>query len=271
MALALIISVALAIGSERAQPLRLESVSRSDLTDGVELLRSRVVAGGLFRGQMVVLYVDLNTVNAHVELNEEKKPLYDLLKDAIAVANAGYFTREFKPTGLLINDGKVLHPFIKKAGGAGSGVLVAKNGRVRLLERDEVKPNNLKTADLAIQAGPRVIEPDGSPGIHGDDGNRANRTVIGYDGQGRLALAIIYSSDAGMGTGLTLFELQTVLGHPQLANMEPNLSFRAALNLDGGPSTGLHVSAEPPHNFAPASPVLSILRIKKKAPDNSQP
>lgn len=246
--------------------VNLHSVHRANLSSGLEKLEATVYSGGTRRGKLVVLYASLESIQPTLEINPQRAPVKAFLEDAIAVANAGYFTQEWRPTGLLIRKGQLLHPFIAQGGGAGSGVIVIRNHQVRLLEREMVTHDLLSKVDFAIQAGPRVIENDGRPGIHKDDRQRANRTILGYDMEGRLALAVVYGPDGGIGTGLTLFELQTLLGPNGLGKVSDSLRFNAALNLDGGPSTSLHLNHHQGQaiNLPSIGPVASILRLEQK-------
>ncbi len=208
-------------------------ISRSQVAPGVELVVATLTVEDR-RSEVVVLYCEPQRIHPEILLNEALSPLTTLAPHAAVVVNAGYFTAERRPTGLLVSHGKVLHPLVPKGGSAGSGVLVV-DDEVRLLTRDEAKTHRFDEALLAIQSGPRIVEPDGSYGIRSDDGARANRTVIGKDVGGRLALAVFH---APHGAGPTLFELQRWLTEG-LGALAPELRFQTALNLDGGPSTGM--------------------------------
>ena len=234
---------------------------------GVESLEAELRGGRVRRGRLVALFLDLNRVRPTIGLNPELASLDTLLEErgGFAIANAGYFTKERRPTGLLASGGEILYPFVAQAGGAGSGVLVVREGGVELLERDRVQTRDFADAELAIQAGPRVIEPDGTPGIRSNDGMRANRTVLGRDRRGRLVVVVTYAPEAGVGP--TLFELQRLLGPEGLGQIHPDLALEAALNLDGGPSTGLHARAPAPRIDLPAaSRVVSVLTLSRRAP-----
>lgn len=207
---------------------------------GLEVLTASLHDGAGVRGRLVALFIDPSVLRVAIRVAEEPSPLDALADGSLAAVNAGYFTEAGRPTGLLMSGGEVLHRFVARAGGAGSGVLVIEDAEVSLLDRDHVEPKRLRGADLAIQAGPRVLEPDGSRGIRSDDGRRANRTVIGRDKRGWLALVVVHGSDSGFALGPTLFELQFLL-QSGLAEIDPRLALDFALNLDGGPSTGLRL------------------------------
>ena len=252
------------MGRRPQGPLHLAKVRVRTPRPGVELVEGDVRSGARGRGRLTAVFVDLAVAQVELVLNPEKAPLGRLRSNPQAwlVANAGYFTEQYRPTGLLVNRGQVLHRFVPEAGSAGSGVLTIQGTEVRLFERDAVDPKIIERADFAVQAGPRIIEPDGSPGIRGDDGMRANRTVLGRDGRGRLALVVIYAPESGLGVGPTLFELQRLLGPDGLGSVRAELALVAALNLDGGPSTGLHFAGL--IDLPPTNRVVSVLRLSDR-------
>ena len=245
-----------------AQGLRFSQLERRSPEPGLELVTARLVDGRGGRGRLVALFLDLARFSVGLRMNPEAAPLEALRGDALAIANAGYFTEARQPTGLLVSDHERLHRFVRSAGGAGSGVLTVQGGRVRLLERDALRAEDVEGVEMAIQAGPRLIEADGRPGIRSDDGQRANRTAIGRDGHGRFVLAVTYADDGGFARGLTLFELQDILRN-QLVRFDPRLGLEVALNLDGGPSTGLHVEA-PRIDLPASSRVVSTLVVDRR-------
>lgn len=239
--------------------IALREPERTPLGAQAELLTGQLFRGRRPIGRLVLLYVPAAQAQPRLILNPERRPLQRIAEDAPWLMNAGYFTPERRATGLLVSAGQTLSPFIPQAGAAGSGVLVLEGGQVRLLERDAVKDRSFAGAGLAIQAGPRIIEEGGLPGIRSDNGRHANRSFIGRDRSGRLALGVSYHPRRG--TGLSLYELQRVLTQT-LASLDPALRLDAALNLDGGPSTGLRCRLTSPAILLPeGSSVLSLLAI----------
>lgn len=157
--------------------------------------------------------------------------------DVDVAVNAGFFGFGFTPAGLMVQGGRVLSP----AGpNGGSGVLVVDRGRARLIPSDSVDPAAMR-ADLALQCGPRLIEADGSHGIRRGGGPRARRTAVCIRDGGRTLDLIVVNHTEGR-LGPTLFNLATWL-HEGLIPGESGCE--AALNLDGGPSTGLYVRNDP--------------------------
>ena len=248
-----------------ARGIRVASVQRQTIAPGIEMVTAALERGGSEGGSLHALYLDPKRARTSVLINGDKSPLEALAPDALAVVNAGFFTPEWRATGLLVTEGKTLSRFVSAGGAAGSGVVVVEDGRPLLLEREKVGKRGFDRASLAIQAGPRVIENGGKHGIRSDDGMRAHRTVIGADQRGRLAIAVVLGPGA-WNSGPTLFELQSLLSTTGLGKTgHRDLAFAFALNLDGGPSSGLHVRHRE-HGFAApeASPVYSALVVGKR-------
>ena len=249
----------------RSDRLGLRRPVQLRLAEGIELVRADLFRGRRVAGQLVAVYASLDRVRPRLRLNPERLPLAGLAKSALLVTNAGFFTEEWKATGLLVSAGETLSPFVAQAGSAGSGVLLVRDHRIRLLERDAAAAEDFRDALLAIQAGPRIIEPGGRPGIRSDDGARANRTVIGADARGRLVLVVVYQVDGGRRFGPSLFELMELLGPRGLGRVSEELALDLALNLDGGTSTGLALRG-PEHeaDLPEQNRVYSVLSLSRR-------
>ncbi len=235
--LASVFAAVILLAEAKHPGISLHHLKRSPLKNGGELITGTVQRGA-DRGEVLAVYVDPKAVEFDVAFNPKKNALRTLAPKAWFVANAGYFTKSWKPTGLLATRGRILRKLEEQGGGAGSGVIRIDNGKVSLMTRSEAKQVDFRKVDLGLQAGPRIIEAGGVPGIRSDDGARANRTVIGVDGRGHLVVAIFYFGDGGFASGPTLFELMHLLGPTGLGKAHPKAALTAALNLDGGPSTG---------------------------------
>lgn len=245
-------------------PISVEEASSTQLEGGLQLVQAELMRGSRRAGHLAVYYAPVDRVRARLTLNPQRLTVAELAPPGGLAMNAGYFTPERKATGLLVSEGLRLSPFIPQAGAAGSGVLLIEGGAVQLLERDQIKDRSFEEAALAIQAGPRIIEPGGRPGIRSDNGRRANRSFIGRDPQGRLVLGVCYHPDPARGRGLSLFELQDVLTRG-LASLSEELALDAALNLDGGPSTGLSSELQrPPLSYPEAAAVHSVLTLNRR-------
>jgi uncharacterized protein YigE (DUF2233 family) len=164
---------------------------------------------------------------------------------AMITVNAGYFTPEYVATGLLVADG-VAHGTSYR--GFGGMVAVGPAGvEVRSLEAQPYDPTEPLAA--AVQSFPLLIKPGATLGFPDDDGIPSRRTIIGQDRAGRILII------ACPGGTFTLHRLALEL-------LKSDLDLDVALNLDGGSSTGLWVTAGEAHIKVPSLlPVPAVLLI----------
>jgi hypothetical protein len=239
-------------------PVR-DAQSFQTIAPGLAVLsRERLDADGIAHSWTVVR-IDLGVHRLEVRARGEA-PFADLraAPDVLVAVNGGFFDPGLAASGLLISEGVRL---ARERSGGGSGVLVIAQGRARLSPRGAALPDG---ADFAVQCGPRLIEPDGSVGIRTDDGKRAARTVACIRDGGRELDIVVAVSKERLGSGPGLFQLARWLAEP-LAPGEPS-GCEAALNLDGGPSTGLVVAPAPELFRAPLGPVPFVLVVPRVAP-----
>lgn len=163
---------------------------------------------------------------------------------ALIVVNGGYYRVEedrFLPAGLLIIEGER----IGQSYGSFAGMLAvtASGPELRWLEQRPYNPEEPLVAGL--QSFPLLVKPGGELGFpeRNEDGRRARRTVIAQDRQGRLLFLVATKGY------FTLHQLSLYL-------VNSDLDLDIALNLDGGPSSGL-LMAEP----AETVPAFSTLPI----------
>ena len=149
--------------------------------------------------------------------------------------NGGFFTEEFKPTGLLISEGKKL----RKTSPADllNGILaIDDTGKARLFKNTASLNENKYV--FAIQNGPVLLDEKGNIGIREDTGKTASRTAIGLDNKGNIILIILKQSLLNADNQMTLYSFSHLLKEsPEFAKLD----LRATLNLDGGPSTGMMI------------------------------
>lgn len=204
-----------------------------------------------------VARVDLSRAGLRIRPLESRN-LADLSDDrssSLAI-NGGFFDRDFSASGLLISAGAKLAETTR---GGGSGILIVQGSRAELVAREDALPSQL---DFAVQCGPRLIERDGSVGIHRNDEKRAARSVVCLrDGGHRLDLIVAFTPEQ-RGDGPTLFELARRLSMPLVAG-DPS-GCEAALNLDGGPSTGLMIPTVPELRLDPVGPVPFALTVEER-------
>lgn len=177
------------------------------------------------------LAVDLRRLRLEIVPTRGGAALASLLPEkGLAVVNGGYFEADFRPSTWLKNAGAQLSP---QADPSKGGVLALQLG-------NEAQPYLGALAglhfdpELAVQSFPLIVEPDFKHGIRSDDGHRAARTVACLIDD-TLHLLVIA---APRGDGPTLFEMADRLRQPAPLGFH----CRVALNLDGGPSTGVWFS-----------------------------
>jgi hypothetical protein len=195
------------------------------------------------------LALDVQRMQLRIRLAKGGAELASLLLPGdLAVVNGGYFEPNFRPTTWVVDQGIEL---TRKADTSKGGVLALGTagtylGPVAGLELEPV---------LAVQSFPLIVEAEGKSGIYRDDGRRAARTVACLVGD---ALHLIVIS-APRGDGPTLFETAQVLREPRPVGF----GCRRALNLDGGPSSGVwfspDVGAKQRAPFAKVAYAIAIL------------
>lgn len=219
--------------------------------------------------EWVVVRLDL----AHVELTALRSPDAKLVEFArnvpgvLAAVDGGYFEPNLEPSGLLVSNGR---RFGSPGRRGGSGVLVVSDGRADLLpidSRDGGASDFDGGAGLAVQCGPRVIERGGVVGIYRNDGEQFARTVACVRDSGRtLDLILAWEPGASL-RGPTLFDMARMLAAPSPVGDESGCEL--ALNLDGGPSTGVFVRGAreeraPLYEHAPIGPTPWLLVARER-------
>jgi hypothetical protein len=142
------------------------------------------------------------------------------------VFNANFFDENNTAQGLIVSDGQY---FGQSYDGFGGMLGVGPDGavRIRSLLDEPFQPH--EALSQAIQGFPMLIRP-GAPLYAGDDTARARRTVVAQDGEGRL---LVFVAPAGL---FTLADMAAWLSGGDFGLV-------AALNLDGGGSTGYRAGA----------------------------
>jgi len=145
----------------------------------------------------------------------------------LAVVNGGYFDEAGRPTALVIFDGITRGESYQGFGGM---VAIDAEGQfeLRSLRQQPYDPN--EKLQQAMQSAPMLIQPGGELSDFEADDDRSRRSVIARDKQGRILL---------LATNMPMFTLAELAQ----ALRDSDLELDAALNLDGGRSTGLFVRA----------------------------
>ncbi len=198
-----------------------------ELSHGLDFLQ-RYVQVGQTDDWVTTVRFDPRTVSVRVRYApatpHSVREWYDALNVDVVI-NAGFFTPEKRAAGLIISDGKRYGQTYKGFGG-----MFSMRGATPSLQWLARQPYvNDQRITQAVQSFPMLIVNGQIVPNLPDDGNRSRRSFIGVDRQGRVVLGVCQSAVWTM-TDLAKY----------LAN-NPFLGLVAALNLDGGTSTGLWV------------------------------
>jgi exopolysaccharide biosynthesis protein len=146
-------------------------------------------------------------------------------RKGVAGINGGYFKQISHPVGLLVSDGKTIHPL--EHARLLSGVLAIRNGLPELRRTSDFA--GIRGVGEAIQCGPFLVE--------------AARPVPRLNNNREAARSFVFGTDTGAwGIGIcssaTLRQLAEILVVPGLL---PHVRITRALNLDGGSSTSFYL------------------------------
>lgn len=143
--------------------------------------------------------------------------------DALAVINGGFFDENGQTVALLVQDGQ---PIGESYLGRGGMFAVAPDGSVALRALSDMPYDPGEPLVEALQGWPLLVRPGGVAAYNYEDGQRARRSALALDRTGRVLFIACPSA------AFTLAELSTWL-------VAAELELDAAVNLDGGSSTGL--------------------------------
>ncbi len=178
---------------------------------------------------------------------------------ATLTLNGSYFDENFKPLGLLISEGKVLHDYSRSE--LMDGILaVGKANRPALVTGPAPDPAKYP---FAIQSGPILIDSKGQISIAKDSGKVASRTVaaIGREektGETKIYFIFIKQTIFNSENTITLYRLAHLL--KENAELQ-KLGIEGAINLDGGTSTGFMLMDD---YFPEFEKVQHVITVKAK-------
>jgi uncharacterized protein YigE (DUF2233 family) len=146
--------------------------------------------------------------------------------EALAGVNGGYFQPDLTPVGLLISQGKMIHPLERAK--LLSGVFFVRKQKPALVRAQHF--SDTAGVSDAIQCGPFLVE----------NGNR----ISGLENKRRAPRTFVFLTRGGhWGFGIcrsvTLAQLSEILTTADLLNTGQIIT---ALNLDGGSSTGFYLT-----------------------------
>jgi hypothetical protein len=185
-----------------------------------------------------------------VEYQANPKTLGDWQKDtgALILINGGYFRVEGDlniPTGLTIINSQTIGSTYEDF--AGMLAITDFGPELRWMVQQPYAPD--ESIESALQSFPLLIKPGGALGfpVQNEDYKQARRSVIAQDREGRFVLIV-----ASRGI-FTLHQLSLFL-------VESDLNLDIALNLDGGPSSGI-LLADPYEEIPALSPLPIVIAV----------
>ena len=229
----------------------LDDTGWTEIGTALEFRRVRLRTGQQ-SGELAILRLDPGAYRIRVaydSANPGRVSEWAAAIKPVALINGGYFDAEGKATALVIFDG-----IARGASYEGFGGMVVVNDQgnfeLRSLRQQPYDPN--EPIQQAMQSAPMLIQPGGTLSELDADEDRSRRTVIARDRGGRI---LMIACDWAV---FTLAELARLL-------KESDLELDAALNLDGGRSTGMFVDT-PTMRLTMDSfePVPLVLVVDKK-------
>ncbi len=197
---------------------------------------------------LLVVKLEPKNYAAQIEYDKEGKYISEWRTDNLEIViNGGFFNEDYTPSGFLVVNGKRIGERLFDQDK--SGLFVIKKGvvSIRDLATDPIKEN--ESFEFALQSYPFLIKHE-KPALSEDSGKKANRSVLATDVVGNAYILISLSE-------ISLYEMMNKI-------LALQIKFDAALNLDGGPSTGIYKNWEGEGYWHEGySRVPSIIRFKK--------
>lgn len=213
---------------------------------GAELRRMRVSVAGQ-EAPVSIVRLDPDLVSFSVGYSPgDPPPLAEWAagSGALAVINGGFFDEAGRAVALVVHGGQ---PSGESYQGRGGMFAVAPDGALSLRALSDTPYDPAEPLAEALQGWPMLVRPGGVAAYTHEDGERDRRSVIALDRAGRVLLI------AAPTAAFTLAELSAWLA-------AGDLDLDAALNLDGGSSTGLMLlSAGQPERIDAFAPLPIVL------------
>ena len=219
-AIALFLLVLVGAGCSERNPLDQERVA-----DGID----RITVNATTTQEQLILYrfaagrFDWSV--EHASTSRTVAGWFEHVHEPVAVANGVYFNEDGLPSGLLVDDG--LRIGNRRFDDDKSGLITLGSAPAIINTQTEFAPTLVSEA---AQSFPLLLV-DGKPQVKTDTEKKARRTFFATDIRGNTYLGM-----APLGS-LSLYELSNLLARS-------GLELDRAINLDGGPSTGIAVETD---------------------------
>ncbi len=166
------------------------------------------------------------------------------------VINGAYFDEKYQPAGYYKDlETKSSKPWPDKKSQADpksySGLIRIKNGQLEIIHLVNSQQDEPKNDERAFLTYPTLVS-NGESVIKDDSQKYARRTVLAQDDRGNIYILVTESG------ALSLFEAsQWLASQPE--------GIKIAVNLDGGPSTGLSYELNGAKFEIPSAPIPNVL------------
>jgi uncharacterized protein YigE (DUF2233 family) len=198
---------------------------------GVELRRMQVPLADGQQATVSVVRLDPRLLRFRVGYRPGKPQgmaAWQRESGALAIINGGFFDAQNISTALVVSNGT---PSGSSYQGRGGMFAVDSGGNVSLRFLGEQPYDPGEALVEAMQSWPMLVKPGGTLAYTSNDNELARRSVVALDRDGRVLLIACSTSS------FTLRSLADWL-------LASDLNIDAALNLDGGSSTGLYMVGE---------------------------
>jgi Phosphodiester glycosidase len=196
---------------------------------------------------LYIYRLDQSLFRLDIAYHDTPQNLEDWQKEtnALLIANGGFFRVEdekYIPNGLTIVHGQTFGSSYDSF----AGTLAIQEGWAEVRWLAQRPYDATESLQAALQSFPLLVKPGGELGFPAEfeDNVKARRTVIAQDREGRILFLVAPRGH------FTLHQLSLYL-------TESDLDLEIALNLDGGPSSGLWVSN--PREVIPSQTLLPIV------------
>ncbi len=223
-------------------------IHRSEATERYEGVAWRSVAPGLQTKPLKQIdahafRIDLQALRLTAKGSKQGMSVSDLAKgsDALVAVNGNFFDPQYRTQGLLRSNGKTLSRFKR----ADWGVFSIHKDKASIVHTRSWKPETEKSAEFAIQCGPRLVV---NGRVLSLKPQWARRTAIGVEANRRFVLLVVVNKQI-----LT----------SELALVMKGIGARYAVNLDGGSSSQLWMPKPSSINIRGARVANAILVVKR--------
>lgn len=176
---------------------------------------------------------------------------HDQLSPQITI-NGAFFTEDLMPTGRLVIDGieQGIHEYTTET----SGAFTSSENQMKLVGSEaSIQPINDPNTDL-VQSFPLLIT-NGINLITEDTEKIARRTILAENSNNELLIIIVDQ------TPVSLYQIARILE-------SSDLDIQIALNLDGGPSTGIVLETQGfSESILPLTPLPQVISFSKQSQD----